>query len=248
MKPSKMRNRQIWRASHSVRSRQLGAALSPDLRSRHSRRSVRVVAGDTVRVVRGEYKDVEGRVSRVFALAGRIAIEGVKKEKGKGEKFDVQIHSTNVVVTSLNGADSRRMARIRGERGAGRPAPPPGGAQAPAPRYASTIDARLAGRMLDGGPGPASTGPGGAPKGAGEKAGAGEHRGAGEKAGAGEHRGAGEKAEAGEHRGAGEKAEGHKDEASEKAGAGERKGAGEKAEGHKDEAGTGAKKAGEGSQ
>ncbi len=217
MKPSKMRNRQIWRASHSVRSRQLGAALSPDLRSRHSRRSVRVVAGDTVRVVRGEYKDVEGRVSRVFALAGRIAIEGVKKEKGKGEKFDVQIHSTNVVVTSLNGADSRRMARVRGERGAGRPAPPPGGAQAPAPRYASTIDARLAGRMLDGGQaggqGPASAGPGGAPKGAGEKAEAGEHRGAGEKAEAGEHRGAGEKAE-----------------------------------GHKDEAGTGAKKAGEGSQ
>jgi len=166
---------------------------------------VRVVAGDTVRVVRGEYKDVEGRVSRVFALAGRIAIEGVKKEKGKGEKFDVQIHSTNVVVTSLNGADSRRMARVRGERGAGRPAPPPGGAQAPAPRYASTIDARLAGRMLDGGQaggqGPASAGPGGAPKGAGEKAEAGEHR-----------------------------------------------GAGEKAEGHKDEAGTGAKKAGEGSQ
>jgi len=240
MKPSKMRNRQIWRASHSVRSRQLGAALSPDLRSRHSRRSVRVVAGDTVRVVRGEYKDVEGRVSRVFALAGRIAIEGVKKEKGKGEKFDVQIHSTNVVVTSLNGADSRRMARVRGERGAGRPAPPPGGAQAPAPRYASTIDARLAGRMLDGGQaggqGPASTGPGGAPKGAGEKAEAGEHR------------GAGEKAEAGEHRGAGEKAEWRKDEASEKAGAGEHRGAGEKDEGHKDEAGTGAKKAGEGSQ
>ena len=123
MKPSKMRNRQIWQASHSTRSRQLGAALSPDLRSRHSRRSVRVVAGDTVRVVRGEYKDVEGHVSRVFTLGGRIAIEGVKKEKGKGEKFDVQIHSTNVVVTSLNGDDSRRMARIRGERGAGSPAP-----------------------------------------------------------------------------------------------------------------------------
>jgi len=236
MKPSKMRNRQMWRASHSVRSRQLGAALSPDLRSRHSRRSVRVVAGDTVRVVRGEYKDVEGRVSRVFALAGRIAIEGVKKEKGKGEKFDVQIHSTNVVVTSLNGADSRRMARVRGERGAGRPAPPPGGAQAPAPRYASTIDARLAGRMLDGGPGPASTGPGGAPKGAGEEAERHKDE-ASEKAGAAERKGAGEEAGAAERKGAGEEA-----------GAAERKGAGKKAGGHKDEAGTGAKKAGEGSQ
>lgn len=123
MKPSKMRNRQIWQASHSVRSRQLGAALSADLRSRHSRRSVRVVSGDTVRVVRGEYKDVEGKVSRVFALDGRIAIEGVKKEKGKGEKFDVQIHSTNVVVTSLNGDDHVRTARIRGERGARATAP-----------------------------------------------------------------------------------------------------------------------------
>ncbi len=115
MKPSKMRNKQIWQATHNVRSRQLGAALSSDLRQKHSRRSVRVVMGDTVKVVRGEYKDVEGKVSSVFAIGGRIAIEGVKKEKGKGEKFDVEIHSSNVVVTTLNSDDSRRMKRIRGE-------------------------------------------------------------------------------------------------------------------------------------
>ena len=171
MKPSKMRNRQIWQASHSTRSRQLGAALSPDLRSRHSRRSVRVVAGDTVRVVRGEYKDVEGHVSRVFTLGGRIAIEGVKKEKGKGEKFDVQIHSTNVVVTSLNGDDSRRMARIRGERGAGSPAPaaarPAGKAPEPAADAATSTKYWPGGSRYDPPASTPSAGKAASPKGAG---------------------------------------------------------------------------------
>lgn len=115
MKPTKMRNKQIYRASHVVRSQQLGASLSKDLRKKHERRSVRVVIGDTVRVTRGEYKDVEGKVSKVDPISSRIAVEGVKKEKGQGEKFDVMIHASNVLVTSLKTDDSWRMKKLKGE-------------------------------------------------------------------------------------------------------------------------------------
>ena len=113
MKPTKMRNLQVYRATHKVRSRQLGAPLSPDLRKKHERRSIRVVTGDTVRVTRGEYKDVEGRVTTVTPLTGRIAIDGVKKTKGKGEKFDVMIHSSNVVVMALKTSDTRRQKKLK---------------------------------------------------------------------------------------------------------------------------------------
>ena len=130
MKPTKMRNMQIYAATQNVRSRQLGAPLAPALRKKHERRSVRVVVGDTVKVTRGEYADVEGKVSSVSPASGRIAIEGVKKEKGQGEKFDVMIHASNVLVTSLNTDDSWRVKKLKEDA----PAPAAGGAaEAPEP-------------------------------------------------------------------------------------------------------------------
>jgi large subunit ribosomal protein L24 len=112
MKPTKMRNRQIYKATFKVRSGQVGAPLSGELRERYGRRSVRVVKGDNVSVTRGVYKDIQGKVARVMVSAGRVAIEGIKKEKGKGDKIDILIHASNLVVTSLNTDDSKRMAKI----------------------------------------------------------------------------------------------------------------------------------------
>ena len=116
MKPTKVRNQQIYRASLRTRSNQLGCHLSKDLRQKYGKRSVRVVKGDTVNVLRGEYKDVEGKVSKVDTLVNSIAIEGIKKEKGKGDKFDVLIHTSNVIVTSLNTDDSWRMSKLEGKK------------------------------------------------------------------------------------------------------------------------------------
>ena len=116
MKPTKMRNNQIYRASLRTKSNQLGSPLSKDLRDKYGKRSVRVVKGDTVKVVRGEYKDVDGKVSRVSTQKNSVAIEGIKKEKEKGEKFDVFIHSSNILVTDLNTDDSWRMQKIEGKK------------------------------------------------------------------------------------------------------------------------------------
>ena len=116
MKPTKMRNRQIYKATFKVRSGQVGAPLSDELRERYGRRSVRVVKGDNVSVTRGVYKDIQGKIARVMVSTGRVAIEGIKKEKGKGDKIDILIHASNLVVTSLNTDDSKRMAKI-GKKG-----------------------------------------------------------------------------------------------------------------------------------
>ncbi|ABK77501.1 ribosomal protein L24 [Cenarchaeum symbiosum A] len=114
MKATKMRNRQIYQASTRTRSMQVGSPLSKELRAKYGKRSVRVVEGDTVSVVRGEYKDIDGKVSHVDTESGSVAIEGIKKEKGKGDKFDVLIRASKVVVTGLNASDSWRMKKLGG--------------------------------------------------------------------------------------------------------------------------------------
>ena len=115
MKPTKMRNAMIYRATNHTRSKQLSSPLSKDLQKKYGKRSARLVEGDNVKVMRGEFFGVDGKVSSVSVLNGSIAIEGVKKEKSKGEKIDVMIHSSNVVITSLNTDDDWRMSRLEGK-------------------------------------------------------------------------------------------------------------------------------------
>jgi len=44
-----------------------------------------------------------------------VTIEGIKKEKTKGDKFDVYIHTSNLVVTSLNTENKWRIAKLEGK-------------------------------------------------------------------------------------------------------------------------------------
>ena len=115
MKPTKMRNQMMFQATHQTRSKQMGSTLSKDLQKKYGKRSARVVEGDSVTILRGEFKGVDGKVSKIITQKSSVAIEGVKKEKTKGDKFDVYIHSSNLVITSLNTDDKWRIAKLEGK-------------------------------------------------------------------------------------------------------------------------------------
>ena len=109
MKPTKNRNHQTYRAINQFVNKQTCAPISKDLRKKYSRRSVRIMIDDMVKVVRGEYKGLTGKVTKISTETSGVAIEGNKKEKLKGEKIDVYIHSTNMIITSLNTDDKWRL-------------------------------------------------------------------------------------------------------------------------------------------
>ena len=116
MKPTKIRNLQLYQAPYHVLSKQLGSHLSKDLRQKYGTRSIRVTIGDTVRVLRGEFKGVDGKVKEVNTLKRAVTIEGIKKEKLKGGQFDVYIHSSNLLVTELNTSDKWRIQKLEGTK------------------------------------------------------------------------------------------------------------------------------------
>ncbi len=105
----------IYQATFQTRSKQLGSALSKDLHKKYGKRSVRVNEGDSVKIVRGEYKGVDGKISKISPQKNSVTIEGIKKEKTKGDKFDVYIHTSNLVVTSLNTENKWRIAKLEGK-------------------------------------------------------------------------------------------------------------------------------------
>src|ERR687892_554066 len=96
------------------RDRMVGAVLEESLRKQYGRKNIRVVKGDSVRVMRGEYKRVEGKVEKVNTEDATLRIEGIQREKIRGGQVKVPIHSSNVMVISLNLDDDYRSSKIQG--------------------------------------------------------------------------------------------------------------------------------------
>jgi len=86
-------------------------------------RKHRIVKGDRVRVIRGNYRDLEGTVLRVLPKVDRVVVEGVNVRKhhrkpsgsdpeGGIASFEEPIHVSNVMLVDPASGEATRV-RIR---------------------------------------------------------------------------------------------------------------------------------------
>ena len=106
-KPGLQRKR-LFQAPLHLRHRQLAAPLSQELRKSRGFNSLPLRKGDTVRVMRGDRKGVEGKVSKVDLKKYRVSVEGVTREKVDGTAIPVLIHPSKVMIINLNLDDKWR--------------------------------------------------------------------------------------------------------------------------------------------
>jgi large subunit ribosomal protein L24 len=105
--------------------KKFGSALSEELRDKHGRTAVRPVKGDGVRIVRGGFKGIEGKITGVDTKSGKLFVEGVTREKAAGGKTSpVPIDASKVVITNLNLEDKLRKRRLERETSETEPAAP----------------------------------------------------------------------------------------------------------------------------
>ena len=86
-----------------------------------------ITKGDTVRVIRGEFKGKEGKVLRVFPRKARVIVEGinvVKKHKRATEEteggiihFPAPIHVSNVMLLDPKSGEPTRVRRRKDKDG-----------------------------------------------------------------------------------------------------------------------------------
>lgn len=107
-------NPKLIHVSKHIRDSSIAAHLSDNLRQQYHTRSLRVIKGDTVRVMRGEYNGIEGKIESVNTMTGTLAIEGIQREKVRGGNVKVRIHSSNVLITNLNLNDKYRQESMQG--------------------------------------------------------------------------------------------------------------------------------------
>lgn len=95
-----------------IRDKAVSSNLANNLREQYGRRSMRVIKGDTIKVLRGEYSGIEGKVEKVNTKRATLAIEGVQREKIRGGNVKVPIHASNVQIVALKLGDPLRQKKI----------------------------------------------------------------------------------------------------------------------------------------
>jgi len=110
--PSKQRKR-LYEAPFHSRGHIFSAHLSSELRSSQNSRALPVRKGDTVRVLRGDYKGFEGKILRVDRKDYKIYVDGINREKADGSSIQVPIHPSKVEVIRLNLDDKWRDKILR---------------------------------------------------------------------------------------------------------------------------------------
>ena len=113
--PRKQRKARYNAPLHS-RGKFLSAPLSPELRTKYGTRNVRVVQGDTVRVLRGDFVGEEGLVDLVDVGKSKVMVHGVSVTKADGTEVPRPVDPSNVQITKLNLKDPRREARLEGKK------------------------------------------------------------------------------------------------------------------------------------
>ena len=100
-------------ASQHLRKNMMSAHLSDALKKRYNRRSIGVRTGDTVKVMRGDFKGRSGKVLDVNRDDYRITIEDVKKTQSSGKDVNIFIPVSNVKIMELDTDDKKRLSKLR---------------------------------------------------------------------------------------------------------------------------------------
>ena len=109
--PRKQRKRQATAPLHE-RHDQVRAPLDGELREEYGRRSVRVNAGDTVEITRGDFAGETGEVVRVDLTDTVVHVEEVVLETADGEEVPRPLDASNLRVTDLDLDDPVREERL----------------------------------------------------------------------------------------------------------------------------------------
>ena len=111
-KPSKQRKMIYEAPAHRLR-RLLTAPLSDELRESQGRRSYPVRKGDTVKILRGDFAGIEGKINDIDTHRQRLFVEGVQREKTSGTTANVSVNSSKVRITKLNLDDKWRAEAVK---------------------------------------------------------------------------------------------------------------------------------------
>ena len=105
--PGKQRRR-IYKSPTHSHKKMLKCRLDEFLREEYGLRSLVVKKGDLVRVMRGQFRDTEGKVVKVDYSAVRVYLESATTTKADGKEAQIPVHPSNLMLVKLELDDDRK--------------------------------------------------------------------------------------------------------------------------------------------
>jgi large subunit ribosomal protein L24 len=109
--PRKQRKARYNAPSH-MKSKFLSAPMSDALKEKYQKKTLRVVKGDTVKVMRGDHVGEEGLVDAIDTRKTKLVVHGVSSTKADGTEVPRTVDASKVQITKLNLDDPRRVAKL----------------------------------------------------------------------------------------------------------------------------------------
>ena len=94
----------------------MSASLSKELQAKYNVRSVPLRKDDEIMVVRGIYKNREGKVTACYRRKYAIHVERITRDKANGAQVNVGIQASNCIITKLKLDKDRKAILDRKDR------------------------------------------------------------------------------------------------------------------------------------
>ena len=101
-----------YNAHVHLRQKMLSAHLSQELRKKHGIRSLQIRSGDEVKILRGQFKGKTGKIDTVDRGNLKVTITKIEVAKKDGTKAAYPMEPSNLMITSINDEDKKRLKRI----------------------------------------------------------------------------------------------------------------------------------------
>jgi large subunit ribosomal protein L24 len=109
---SRKQRKYRYNAPLHIKQKFLRAHLSSDLRNKLSKRSAGLRKGDTIKVMRGQFRNKTGKVEQVSLKKTQIYVNGIEITKKDGTKVRFPLNPSNLLITELNMDDKVRQKTL----------------------------------------------------------------------------------------------------------------------------------------
>ncbi len=93
------------------RQKSIAGTLSKALRKSIGKRAMPLRKGDKTKVMRGQNKGFEGKISRIDYVKRQVFLEKLVRKKSDGTEKQLPLHASNLMIVDIDKSDARRTSK-----------------------------------------------------------------------------------------------------------------------------------------